>query len=330
MLAIRPVKKLAEYAGAIDQPGRRKIHTVATPKLGGLAILAGILLALGIISFFYESVFSRNVLVILVGAVLASGLGLLDDIYSLQPPVKLLGQLLIAVIVVAGGIEISFLKPPFSPHIIELGFFAKIISLVWILIVMNIINLIDGLDGLAGGIVLISAASLFIISLLTQQLHVIYLLIAICGAVLGFLRFNFPPASIFMGDTGSLLLGYLLAVCSIEGVLKSATLIALAVPAISLLIPLLDMFLAIFRRARSGVHIFHADKGHIHHRLLHYNHSQKEAVLLIYCASILLNILAIALAVTKTLYSVLFLLVLIFISLSALFRLRAVLRSGAG
>ena len=323
MLAVWPVKKLAIYSGAIDQPGNRKVHAVATPKLGGLAILLGILTALGVIHLTYGGIIDQSTLVILGGAILVAGLGLLDDVYSLQPPVKLFGQIIVAVIVVACGIEIEFLKNPLSLNIIELGFFAKIISVCWILIVINIINLIDGLDGLASGIVLISASSLFIISLLTGQLQAVFLLVAICGAVLGFLRFNFHPASIFMGDTGSLLLGYLLAVCSIEGVLKSATLIVLAVPAISLLIPLLDMFMAIFRRASTGRHIFHADQSHIHHRLLrHYNLNQKETVVLIYYASIVLNILAIGLAVTKSMYSILFLLVIIFISLGVALKIK--------
>ena len=322
MLAVWPVKKLAMYSGAMDQPGKRKIHAIATPKLGGVAILFGILIALSIVHLIYGDVFNQSIIVIMGGAVLAAGLGLLDDIYSLQPPIKLLGQTIIAVIVVACGIEISFLKNPLSFNIIELGIFSKIISVVWILIVMNIINLIDGLDGLAGGIVLISAFSLFVISLLTGQLQAVFLLAAVCGAVLGFLRFNFPPASIFLGDTGSLLLGFLLAVCSIEGVLKSATLIVLAVPAVSLLIPLLDMCLAILRRASTGRHIFHADQGHIHHRLLQYTLNQKEAVMLIYGASIVLNILAIGLAVMQNVYSILFLLVIIFISLGVALKIR--------
>ena len=326
MLAIWPVKKLAAYSGAIDQPGQRKVHTTATPKLGGLTILAGILAALGIIHLLYGDILSQPVIVILAGAVMAAGLGLLDDIYSLQPPIKLLGQIVIAIFVVAYGVEISFLKNPLSFNIIELGFFSKVISVIWILIVMNIINLIDGLDGLAGGIVLISASSLFIISLLTGQLQAVFLLAAICGATLGFLRFNFHPASIFMGDTGSLLLGYLLAVCSIEGVLKSATLIVLAAPAISLLIPILDTFLAILRRASSGRHIFHADQSHIHHLLLRYNLSQKTTVVLIYYASIILNILAIGLVLTQSVYSILFLLVIIFVVLVVALKIHQICR----
>ncbi|MDR1996825.1 MAG: undecaprenyl/decaprenyl-phosphate alpha-N-acetylglucosaminyl 1-phosphate transferase [Candidatus Margulisbacteria bacterium] len=312
MLAIPPVKKLAVQAGAIDQPGRRKVHTQATPKLGGLAMLLGIVVSLLLVNLFHAGVFNQNTLIILGGALLAAGLGFLDDVYSLQPPVKLLGQLLIAILAVACGIEINFLRHPISLQIIELGIWGKVISVLWLLIVMNIINLSDGLDGLAGGLVFISALSLFIISLLTNQLHAVFLFSAICGAALGFLRFNFPPASIFMGDTGSLLLGFLLGACSIEGVLKSATLISLAIPAISLLIPLSDTALAILRRAKKRVHIFKADKEHLHHRLLNYHASQQEAVVRIYYASIALNVLAIILAVSKDLYSILLFLVIIF------------------
>lgn len=315
MLAVRPVKKLSVYSGAIDQPNMRKIHTQAMPKLGGLAILFGILIALGAIQIFYGNVFNKDTLIILGGALLAAGLGFLDDVYFLQPPIKLLGQLIIAILVVSCGIEINFFRHPISLQIINLSYWSKVISVVWLLIVMNIINLSDGLDGLAGGLVLISAATLFIISLLTNQLHVVFLLIAICGAVLGFLRFNFPPASIFMGDTGSLLLGFLLGVCSIEGVLKSATLIGLAVPALSLLIPLGDTILAILRRAKNRVHIFTADKEHIHHRLLKHHTSQLDAVVQIYFVAIALNILAILLAVSRDLYSILLFLAIILIVL---------------
>ncbi|MDR2431521.1 MAG: undecaprenyl/decaprenyl-phosphate alpha-N-acetylglucosaminyl 1-phosphate transferase [Candidatus Margulisbacteria bacterium] len=303
------------------------MHSIATPKLGGLAILAGIVLSLGLIQLCYGAALNRNTCFILLGAALSAGLGFLDDVYNLKPPVKLGGQLFIAIIVVAGGIEINFLRQPLSLQIIELGFWRKIISVLWLLIVMNIINLSDGLDGLAGGLVFISAATLFIISLLTNQLNAVFLLAAVCGAVLGFLRFNFPPASIFMGDTGSLLLGFLLGACSIEGVLKSATLIGLAIPTLSLLIPLGDTALAILRRAKKRAHIFKADKEHIHHRLLQKHDSQQSAVLRIYYASIALNACAIILALSRDLYSILLFLVIVFIILIAAFKMLQIFQS---
>ncbi|GBR75746.1 UDP-phosphate N-acetylglucosaminyl 1-phosphate transferase [Candidatus Termititenax persephonae] len=325
-----PVKKLAAAVKAIDQPGRRKVHTQATPKLGGLAILAGILLALVASHFLYGGVFNNHTLIILLGAVLTAGLGFLDDRRSLQPPIKLLGQLAIAVLVVSCGIDIDFIRSPFSLAVLELGFWGKVISVFWIMLVMNIINLIDGLDGLAAGIALISALSLFIISLITQQLQVVFLLLALCGAVFGFLRFNFPPASIFMGDTGSLLLGYLLAVCSIEGVLKSAAGIALLIPVLSLFVPLADTALAICRRLQKKVHIFRADQEHIHHRLLQVYDSPREVVVLLCGASAVLNFLAVLLSLTSGLASVLLGLVLLFILPLVALRLRKFLKRGAG
>ncbi|MDR1323250.1 MAG: undecaprenyl/decaprenyl-phosphate alpha-N-acetylglucosaminyl 1-phosphate transferase [Candidatus Margulisbacteria bacterium] len=323
LAAVWPVKKLAVYSNAIDHPGQRKIHVQDTPKLGGLAIFFGLLAGLGVSVFFYNGVFSRDLIVILSGGLLTVALGFVDDIYALPWSVKLLGQICIAVIVVSCGIEINYLKHPLSLQIIELGIFSKILSVFWILVVMNIINLIDGLDGLAGGIALISAFALFIISLLTNQLYVVFLLIALCGATAGFLRFNFHPASIFLGDTGSLLLGYLLAVCSITGVLKSATVIALGIPLLSLLIPLADTALAIVRRLKNRVNIFLPDSGHLHHILLnYYKHSQREVALLLYSASAVLNLAAVLLSVTSGIYSYLWFLVIIAVLLIVALRLK--------
>jgi UDP-GlcNAc:undecaprenyl-phosphate GlcNAc-1-phosphate transferase len=323
LAAVWPVKKLAACSNAIDRPGQRKIHAHPTPKLGGLAIFIGIIAALGVSRIFYGNIFSREIIVILSGGLLTVALGFADDVYSLPWSVKLLGQIIIAVVVVSCGLEINYLKHPLSLQVIELGVFSKILSVFWILVVMNIINLIDGLDGLAGGIALISAFALFIISLLTNQLHVVFLLIALCGATAGFLRFNFHPASIFLGDTGSLLLGYLLAVCSITGVLKSATVIALGIPLLSLLIPLTDTALAIIRRLKNRVNIFLPDRGHLHHILLnYYKDSQREVVLLLYSASAVLNLAAVLLSVTSGIYSYLWFLVIIAVLLSAALRLK--------
>lgn len=260
-----------------------------------MAILAGILIALLLSQLIYRDVFSGKLLLILAGAIATCGLGFLDDIYTLQAPVKLLGQVLIAGGVCLGGIEIAHITIPLTGAVVALGGFAKIAAFLWILTVMNIINLIDGLDGLAAGIAAISGITLFFISLLLGQLNAAYLLMAMSGAAIGFLRYNYHPASIFMGDTGSLLLGFILAVSSIEGILKSSVLISLALPVLSLLVPFADTSLAILRRTRRNVHIFKADAEHIHHKLIDAGFSHTQTVIIMYYASILVNVLAIVL-----------------------------------
>lgn len=295
MLLTPFVRRWAVAINAVDRPGQRKVHTAITPKLGGLAIFAGIIGALVLTQLFYRDVFSTKLLVILLGALGATGLGFLDDIYTLQAPVKLFGQCLVAAGVCFGGVEIAQITIPLTGAVVMLGVFAKVAAFIWILAVMNIINLIDGLDGLAAGIAVISGISLFFISLFLGQLNAAYLLMAMAGAAMGFLRYNYHPASIFMGDTGSLLLGFILAVSSIEGILKSSVIISLALPVLSLLIPLTDTGLAILRRTRRNVHIFKADAEHIHHKLIDAGFSHTQTVIIMYYASIMVNLLAIAL-----------------------------------
>jgi UDP-GlcNAc:undecaprenyl-phosphate GlcNAc-1-phosphate transferase len=286
---------MATNINVVDHPGQRKVHTTVIPKLGGIAILAGILGSLILAQLFYRDVFSTRLLIILGGAIATTVLGVLDDIYTLQAPVKLLGQCLVAGLVVLLGVEVTQVTIPLTGQTYFLGQFSKLFAFIWILIVMNIMNLIDGLDGLAAGIAVISGLSLFVISILLGQLNSAYLLMGMAGAAIGFLRYNYHPASIFMGDTGSLLLGYILAVASIEGVLKSSVMISLALPVLSLLIPLADTGLAIMRRTKRNVHIFKADAEHIHHKLIAAGFSHSQTVLIMYYASLILNLLAIAL-----------------------------------
>lgn len=267
--------------------------------MGGLAVLIGLIFSLGIVASVYPEVWTQKLQVMLFGAILVAILGFLDDRYVLQPPVKLLGQICIAGVVVASGVSIGYIQNPLNGQLILLGAIGPWVTAAWLLLVMNTINLIDGLDGLAAGVSGIAAVTLFIISLMLHQLHAVYFLIAVAGASFGFLRYNFHPAKIFMGDTGSLLLGYCLAVASVEGVLKSSAVISLAIPFLTLLIPLLDTALAIIRRTSRGVHIFKADNEHIHHKLLMRGYSHQQAVLLIYYAALLLNAMAIILALTS-------------------------------
>jgi len=316
------VRKLAFKVGAVDYPGKRKVHAKAIPKLGGLSIYFAIVGSLIFTQLFYGGIFTDKTLTILIGSTLIVGLGLLDDIYNLQAPTKLIGQIIISAIVVFLGLSIGGIQNPLTNHFISLGVWDKPLSILWLLIFMNTMNLIDGLDGLAAGITLISSLAFLVISVILHQLNSVYILLAISGACLGFLRFNFNPASIFMGDTGSLLLGFLLGIASIEGLLKSSAVISLALPTLCLFIPLIDTLLAIIRRTKKGVHIFRADAEHIHHKLMAKGLSHRNSVLAMYSATFILSILAILLSLTQGIYSLILGVVIIYVIASSLKKLK--------
>jgi UDP-GlcNAc:undecaprenyl-phosphate GlcNAc-1-phosphate transferase len=223
---------------------------------------------------------------IVIGATVILVFGAVDDIHGLSPLAKLFGQILAAGILVVMGVQIQNLHIPGGGVLSLSPELSVVVSLIWIVAFMNIINLIDGLDGLAAGITCITAFSMFIYATQTGVggafVDAALISIVMAGATLGFLRYNFNPASIFMGDSGSMLLGFLLGAVTIQGVLKSIAAAALIVPLMALAIPILDTGMAIARRLRKGISITHADKEHIHHRLLNMGHSQRQAVLLIY------------------------------------------------
>lgn len=296
------IRRLALRFNVVDEPNARKVHTRLIPRLGGLAIFIGFILALVLGELFYGNIMTSQIRVIMTGAFLIILLGVLDDMFTIKAPLKLLGQFAVALYVVGHGLRIDFIGNFFGGHI-SLGGLGPLLSVFWILILINVINLIDGLDGLASGIAAISALSLFVISLILNQTGASPVLIALAGAALGFLRYNFNPASIFMGDTGSMFLGYVLAVASIQSVLKSSLLITLALPLLSLFIPILDTFLAIKRRLKRKVHIFKADAEHIHHKMIRKGFSHKQTVIVLYVTSILLNMMAVALVFTGGIWS---------------------------
>ena len=266
------VKKLAIKVGAVDRPNARKVHTHIIPRLGGLAIYIGFLAGV-----LYSMPMNHEMLGLLLGCTAIVCVGIWDDICNIPAKVKLVGQILSAAIPVAFGIQIEWLTNPFGNLIILPEAVAIPLTIFWIIGFTNTVNLIDGLDGLAAGVSFIASISM-------------------AGAALGFLQYNFNPAKIFMGDTGSMLLGYTMAVTAVLGLVKTAATIALVVPVIALGLPILDTLFAIIRRKMSGVPIFTPDKGHLHHRLLALGLSQKQAVLIMYCVSIVLGIVAIFVA----------------------------------
>ncbi len=294
-------KRIAIKLGAIDYPDARRINKVPIPRMGGIAMFLGLIVALivqycGTLAFDWPSAFishpslTVNYWGLGVSVLVVFATGLIDDAKSLKPLQKLAGQLVAAVIAAASGLVIGNIVNPFGPGEISLGWLAYPITVVYLVAFANIINLIDGLDGLAAGISGIVSLSLFGITLLSGRIDAAALAIATAGACLGFLRYNFHPASIFMGDSGALMLGFVLGIISLLGVTRTAALTSLIVPLIIAGVPIIDTFAAIVRRKRGGVPIDQADKGHIQHRLIQEGFDQRQAALLIYAWSALLSL----------------------------------------
>ena len=293
--AVAPaVRSFARRVGAMDQPGAtRRVHSVATPRLGGLAIFLGFLV--GALPF---CPISQPVQGILLGCILIVVTGAIDDLISLPPWVKLLSQLAAALVAVAHGLSIEVMTHPnwFDTKYVILNHLAVPITVVWIVGVTNAVNLIDGLDGLAVGVSIISSVTMFIVALTAgQSAAAVVLLAALAGACTGFVPYNKNPATLFMGDTGALLLGYLLATVSVLGLFKMYAVVTFAVPLLALAVPLSDTVFAVIRRTLKGQNPMLPDRGHIHHRLLDLGLSQKQAVAVLYAVSAILGLAAVVL-----------------------------------
>ncbi|MBP8598009.1 MAG: undecaprenyl/decaprenyl-phosphate alpha-N-acetylglucosaminyl 1-phosphate transferase [Selenomonas sp.] len=288
---------LAAKTGAMDAPDARKVHKKPIPRIGGLGIYAAFMVAmLSVISFVEVSPEVMQELIgLMVGGSLIVLVGVIDDYKNLPAKVKLVGQILAAAILVVGfDVRIDFITDPFGDYLYT-EWLAVPATIFWIVGLTNTVNLIDGLDGLAAGVSTIAAVTIFLVALQQGIILVAVLTAALAGAAFGFLYYNFNPARIFMGDSGSMFLGYMLAGISVIGAVKSAATIALIVPILALGLPILDTTFAIVRRYRGGVPIFKPDKGHLHHRLLDLGFSQRQAVLLMYVISALLGLSAVAL-----------------------------------
>ena len=292
-------RRIAVALGAVDMPNPRRINKVPVPRMGGIAIFLGIVAAfvaqyVGTLCFGWPAVLvpSPKLQVnywMLVAAFLVIFLtGVIDDARSLLPWQKLIGQVAAATIAAAGGLVIGAISNPFARGIIDLGWFAYPVTVVYLVSYTNIINLIDGLDGLAAGISGIASVTMFALSVLGHRLDAAALSVAVAGASLAFLRYNFHPASIFMGDSGSLTLGFALGTVSLLSVTRFAGLTTIIVPLVIAAVPIIDTFSAIVRRLRGHVSISHADRGHIHHRLMAEGFDQRQSVLLMYAWTALL------------------------------------------
>ena len=308
------VISFSKKEGLVDLPNERKIHKIPVSRLGGVAIWASTMLtflSLVFLSYYpYGSLLSG----ILLGSSLMFLLGLIDDIYNLDAKFKLFIQLSIATIVYLLGVKISSI--PFFGGI-ELGFWSYTITLLWIVGISNAVNFIDGVDGLAGSVITVNSITLSIIAIAMTPSNPIVALIGfiLAGSMLAFLTYNFNPAKIFMGDSGALFSGFLLAAISITGVMKAATLTIL-LPFVVLAVPIMDITFSSLRRICKGKSPFVADAEHIHHKLLHAGFSQKKTVLILTSVAIIAGAIASLLMGANTIkhYAV-YILVIIFIML---------------
>jgi UDP-GlcNAc:undecaprenyl-phosphate/decaprenyl-phosphate GlcNAc-1-phosphate transferase len=288
-LLVPLAERLARRLGALDYPNERSIHTAPTPKLSGIAILVAVLI--GGFLFLPWVPLTRA---ILAGAIVISAVGVIDDIWDLPAAAKLLGQAVAASIPVLNGVQVANFTLPFAGRVelsavelfdapvageVQLG---HVLTVVGIVAVINVVNLIDGVDGLAAGVCVISAATLAIIAVSLDRTSAAVLAALTAGGALGFLRHGFPPASSFMGDTGSNLLGYLLGAIAVQGALKTNAVVALFFPLVILAVPILDTGFVVAKRIKYRRPIYRADSWHFHHRMANIGFSQRRTLAYLY------------------------------------------------
>lgn len=293
------VKRLAFKIGAIDKPNARKVHTRIMPRLGGLAIFLAFVVSFLLCYFLFPAIDRQDAHIawgLLTGGAIIVVIGALDDKMELSAKVKLLGQIVAACVVVFGfDLKVNLLNVPFGDTSVNLEWLSVPITIFWIVGVTNAINLIDGLDGLAAGVSGIATATIMVMALLMGNFMVFLLCAVLLGSIIGFLFFNFHPAKIFMGDSGSLFLGFSLATLSLLG-FKQVTLVSFVVPLFIIGVPLSDTFYAIIRRWVNKKPIFAPDKGHLHHCLRELGFSHRKTVLIIYSISTFFGLCAIVLS----------------------------------
>lgn len=293
-------KKLAHKIGAIDVPkDDRRVHKTPIPRLGGLAIYLATFITIFVFGLMGEVTMDSSIVAIFIGASIIVVMGMVDDTKPLSAKVKLLGQIIAALVLVKGGIRIEVFSNPFIEgyNVTSLGVFSIPVTVIWIVGITNTLNLIDGLDGLAAGVGAIASLSLFFVAANFVNISpfyyvVMFIAVVLSGAAVGFLPYNFNPAKIFMGDTGSLFLGYMFAVLSVRGVMKGVTTLSFVLPIVILGLPIFDTAFAIVRRSLKGQPIMQADKGHVHHRFLRLGYTQKQTVLTMYLICVALGMIA--------------------------------------
>ena len=287
-------RELAHIIGAIDIPkDSRRMHKTPIPRLGGIAIFFGFLIA--VICFV---VLTPEIIGVVIGSMIIVVMGALDDRKPMKASVKLLIQIAAALIVALFGVRIEIFTNPvlfLENDYLVLGQLSIPLTVIWIVAITNAVNLIDGLDGLAAGVASISSICMLTIALMVSESNIAILTACIAGACVGFLPYNFNPASIFMGDSGSNFLGFLLACISIEGLFKGYAVISFAVPLLLLALPIFDTTVAILRRIKNKKPVMAPDRGHLHHKLVDMGFSTKQAVMILYTITAVLGLSAIIL-----------------------------------
>jgi UDP-GlcNAc:undecaprenyl-phosphate GlcNAc-1-phosphate transferase len=310
------IYNFANWAKIFDIPSERKIHKKPVPLLGGIPIFLSfnltIITAAVFGRSFFEDRFLSNWPALLLCQIIILGLGLFDDLFQLGPGIKFLFQISVGALIVLFGFGIHNIANPFNGEIVSLGLFSFPVTIIWFVLITNALNLVDGLDGLAAGTAFIASMTIFAVSYLNQNMSMAAISVILAGSLLGFLKYNFYPAKIFLGNTGSLLLGFLLAFLSIQGSSKGATLVAVMAPILALGLPIMETLLSMIRRFLRSIHVvdyatkngvfralffkdfslFTADQDHVHHRLLKLGFSQKKAVLILYGVCFALSLLA--------------------------------------
>ena len=327
-MATPMVKFLAERFGVVDVPkDNRRMHKKAMPLMGGLAMFYGFIVSIAV----FVPV-SRELIGLFIGATIIVVVGIIDDKKNLNPLLKLVFQIVAALIAVYFGHSIKFFSNPFGgnslPFVLSTPY-AEIISVIWIVGMTNAVNFIDGLDGLAAGVSSIASLSILLISVIIGNSAVTPIAAALVGCCVGFLPFNSNPAKIFMGDTGSTFLGYTLAVISIQGLFKGYALISFVLPILVLGLPLFDTLFAIIRRLVHGQSPMTADRGHLHHRLIDMGLNQKQAVAIMYSISSLLGIGSVVMAARGVVQGIVLMVSVVPILIVALFVVAAKTRQMA-
>lgn len=329
-LLLTPLARaLALRVGAIDQPDARRIHVVPTPRFGGLAIAAGVLLVAWVARALPGPAATLDLhplLGLTCAAVPILALGMADDLWNVSPWVKLAVQACAAITLTLFGFGVPVLTNPFGPPI-ELGVFNAPLTIVWVLVVTNAINLIDGLDGLAAGVVAIASAALWVTAWLHADFYVLFFSSLLIGACAGFLRWNFPPASVFMGDTGSQFLGLTLAALSLLENRKGTAALTLLLPLVALGVPIADSVLAFLRRAIRRQPVFRGDTSHVHHQLLAIGLSPRAAMFAMWALCAFFGLIALLLTWLPRYWSALLVTVLAAVLYVTLELLRTLRRS---
>jgi len=301
-LALTPlVRRLAPKIGGVDLSGQsfRKAHAESIPRLGGVAIviafyvpLIGLLLVDSGMGVLFKQDLAKT-LGLMVGGLPIVALGIYDDTAGAGAIRKLMVQVLVALSLYVIGFRIGIVSTPFG-FTLPLGIFALPVTVLWIVGLINAMNLIDGLDGLAGGVAFFAGAATLAVAYFNGNHLMMLFMATLCGAVAGFLIFNFNPATIFMGDTGSMFLGYVIAVTSLQTSTKGAATVALMTPVLALGLPIMDTLVAVARRALRGQALFQGDRDHVHHRLIALGLTHRQAVLVLYAVSLLFGLVALA------------------------------------